>query len=186
MLCGVTVTRQGECSLRRSLFPWCLLLAGVPRRGLEDLDSHAHLGSTKFLGLWGTSEKPARLRLPQGGNQALLDGPSSHCSPSHLRALITAPSRLVSRASHPQSLQWAQGSERALSQRGGCREDFCVPPGWLLGGGTERRGASASPGGSWLLSDGHFLPCRVPPVEMKLRNKIQPCSSKPAFASLLR
>nr|XP_058920846.1 type 2 lactosamine alpha-2,3-sialyltransferase isoform X4 [Kogia breviceps] len=30
------------------------------------------------------------------------------------------------------------------------------------------------------------LRCGVPPVEMKKRNKIQPCLSKPAFASLLR
>uniref|UniRef100_A0A286ZXE1 Type 2 lactosamine alpha-2,3-sialyltransferase n=2 Tax=Sus scrofa TaxID=9823 RepID=A0A286ZXE1_PIG len=53
------------------------------------------------------------------------------------------------------------------------------------GGRVESRGPPARESGAFLWSSRLGLG-GVPPVEMKRRNKIQPCLSKPAFASLLR
>lgn len=65
--CGVTrswgrvsATCSGQC-FRGSCWS---LLAGVPRCGREDPDSHVHWGSTRFFRHWGMSEKSQVVTSP--------------------------------------------------------------------------------------------------------------------------
>lgn len=121
---------------------------------------------------------------------ALLEGPFVHCwlNPFWVAWHLTLFHPL---ALYPCILKYAKGPG----------ESMVIPQGFLWGFLIPCRRSLSAVVSKWIPRAFAFLwagflvlvsewPCflspRVPPVEMKRRNKIQPCLSKPAFASLLR